>query len=94
MLETLWVRFTHPKNGFTCDQEDCKKYLKLGKPYRVVRLYDISDWMVRVKIEDIGDKCLFNSVMFDFENNKMETISSREAFNAPQYEKYWYKDIV
>ncbi len=94
MLETLWVRFTHPENGYTCDQEDCKKYLELGKPYRVVRLYETSREMTHVKIEDVGDECLFNSVMFDFENNKLKTISTNEAFHAPQYKDYWYRDII
>ncbi len=94
MLETLWVRFTHPENGFTKNQEDCKKYLKVGMPYRVVRLYEVNSIMTLVKIEDVGDRCLFNSVMFDFENNKRKTISTEEAFHAPQYEDYWDRDII
>ena len=94
MLETLWVRFAHPDDGFISDQENCRKYLELGKPYRVVHLEETSSWMTRVKIEDVGNRCLFNSVMFDFYNNKMEAIPFSLVCNSSQYEDYWNRDII
>lgn len=91
--QTLWARFTHPENGSTYDQEKCKKYLEPGKPYRVVRLYARNPFWTEVKLEGID--CSFNTVMFDFEEHyKSNPLTTKEAFNNPEYEKYWYKDIV
>lgn len=93
-LETLWVRYTHPENGWYGDRERCDKYLMLGKAYKVAQLYD-RGCTTYVQIAGMRrDDCKFNSVMFDFENDQMELISSDIAFHAPQYEAYWDRDII
>lgn len=92
MTRLLWARFTHPENGFTRDRENCKKYLEFGKPYRVVRLYECNHFWTELKLEGID--CRFNTVMFDFEEYHSKPLTRQEAFNNPEFEVYWYKDIV
>lgn len=50
------------KNGTDFDQENARKYLEIGKTYKVVRT-EVHNWSSTVQLEGFHE--LFNTVMFD-----------------------------
>jgi len=56
------VIFDNPKNGYSYDQEDCRKHLTFGQIYTVERT-DVHSAYTDVWLQEVPDVS-FNSVMF------------------------------
>ena len=57
------VRYAHPENGYPCERELARRFLKLGKTYTVTHT-EVNPWSTEFSLLECSG-LNFNSVLFD-----------------------------